>query len=251
MPLAHTPFLSFARIRSQTAQIIFQKTGDLFCHRWTGARESGFNVLMTGARENRDPEELARRGTAESSLTDFVDGLVPSGGDVSELNAALPAIYDDLREIASSYLRRERPDHTLQPTALVHESYLRLLDQHAVNWNNRLHVLSIAARMMRRILSNYATARATAKRGQGEACLEIDAALEIYDQRAVSIESVDDALRGLEAMDPRQARVVELRFFGGLTMEEIAEVLGLSLATVKRDWLTARRWLKREMSGRI
>lgn len=191
--------------------------------------------------------------TADSplSLSRLVEDLLPQeleGG--GGLNSALPAIYDELRDMAASYLRHERPDHTLQPTALVHESYLRLVGQHAVDWNNRLHFLSIAARMMRRILSTYAVARRTDKRGKGAPLLELDAALELYDQQAVSIAAVDEALRGLEELDPRQAQVVELRFFGGLTTEETAEVLGLSPTTVKRDWLTARRWLKREMSAR-
>ena len=182
-------------------------------------------------------------------LSELVEKFLPSDLGTADLNSALPMIYDELRELASSYLRHERPDHTLQPTALVHESYLRLLDQHAVDWNNRLHVLSLAARMMRRVLSNYASARKANKRGSGQPRLELDAALELYDTRAVDIAAVDEALRGLEEMDPRQAQVVELRFFGGLTIEQTAEVLNLSVATVKRDWQTARRWLKREMSG--
>lgn len=182
-------------------------------------------------------------------LTDFICDLPAGKSDAAELNAALPALYDELREMASSYLRKERSDHTLQPTALVHESYLRLIDQHAVDWKNRLHVLSIAARMMRRILSNYATARATNKRGQAEPKLELDAALGVYDKRAISIAAVDEALRDLENVDPRPARVVELRFFAGLTIEEIAEVMSVSAPTVKRDWAVAKRWLRRELSG--
>ena len=178
-----------------------------------------------------------------------MEGLLPTGLGPGALNAALPAIYDELREIASGYLRRERSNHTLQPTALVHESYLRLVNQHAVDWDNRLHFLSIAARMMRRILSNYAAARTTDKRGNGEPTLELDAALDLYDQRAFNVAEVDQALRALEAMDPRQAQIVELRFFAGLTIEETAELLNLSVATVNRDWTIARRWLKREIFG--
>jgi RNA polymerase sigma factor (TIGR02999 family) len=194
--------------------------------------------------------ETARKAReTEAELAELVEKFLPSEIGTADLNAALPMIYDELRELASACLRGERTDHTLQPTALVHESYLRLLGQHAVDWNNRLQFLSIAARMMRRILSNYASARAADKRGSGRLRLELDAALEIYDTRAVDIAKVDEALRGLEEMDPRQGRVVELRFFGGLTIEQTAEVLGLSVATVKRDWVTARRWLKREMSG--
>ena len=170
-------------------------------------------------------------------------------GDPAAMDRLLPMLYEELHRIAELHMRRERPDHTLQPTALVHESYLRLIGQHSVDWSDRLHFLSIAARMMRRILSNYAAARGAEKRGNGEPILELEIALEIYDKRALSIAAMDHALRDLEEMDARQARVVELRFFAGLTMEETAEVLGLSAATVKRDWVTARRWLKREMSA--
>jgi RNA polymerase sigma-70 factor, ECF subfamily len=182
-------------------------------------------------------------------LTAILEDLPQGDSGTAELNAALPALYDELRQMASSYLRKERSDHTLQPTALVHESYLRLIDQHAVDWKNRLHVLSIAARMMRRILSNYATARATNKRGEGEPKLELDAALGVYDKRDISIAAVDQALRDLENVDPRPARVVELRFFAGLTIEEIAEVLDVSAPTVKREWSVAKRWLRRELSS--
>jgi RNA polymerase sigma-70 factor, ECF subfamily len=185
---------------------------------------------------------------AEKSLSAFMDDLLPAGKDPA-MDAALPAIYDELRELAANYLRRERSDHTLQPTALVHESYLRLLNQRTVDWSNRLEFLSIAARMMRRILADHATARAAEKRGGGVPKLQLDAALEFCNNRAISIAAVDEALRDLEAMDPRQAQVVELRFFGGLTIDETAELMALSPATVKREWMTARRWLQREMSA--
>jgi len=193
--------------------------------------------------------DSAEHHGTEQNLFLLVDDLLPAGVDTAALNAALPGIYNELRELAAGYLRRERQDHTLQPTALVHESYLRLVKQHAVDWGNRLQFLSIAARMMRRILSNYAAARDASKRGSGEPRLELDAALNFYDRKAVSIAAVDAALRGLERMDQRQAQVVELRFFGGLTIEETAEVMSISLATVKRDWMTARRWLQREISA--
>ena len=173
-----------------------------------------------------------------------------NAGESTRLESELPALYNELRELAAAYLRHERPDHTLQPTALVHESYLRLTGQHSVDWGNRLQFLSIAARMMRRILANYAVARNAEKRGSGEPLLELDHALEFYDKGALSISKLEEALSGLEAMDPRQAQVVELRFFGGLTLEETAEVMGISATTVKREWNTARRWLQREMSDR-
>lgn len=188
--------------------------------------------------------------SSSATLEQLVHDLMPAGARGEAMNAALPAVYDELRQLAAGYLRRERPDHTLQPTALVHESYLRLVDQRTVDWGNRLQFLSIAARMMRRILLDHAEARAAHKRGGGAPKVELDAALEFYDQRAISVQAIDDALRGLEALDSRQAQVVELRFFGGLTIEETAELMALSPATVKREWVTARRWLQREISGR-
>ena len=184
------------------------------------------------------------------SASELLGALLPGDRTDSMMAAALPAIYEELRELAANYLRRERPDHTLQPTALVHESYLRLLDQRTVDWSNRLQFLSIAARMMRRILTDHAVARRAGKRGGGAPKLQLDAALDFYDERAVDVAAVDEALRALEAMDARQARVVELRFFAGLTIAETAELMALSEATVKREWLTARRWLQREISGR-
>ncbi len=184
----------------------------------------------------------------EAALTAFLDENFRGAVETAELNNALPALYQELRELAASYLRKERPNHTLQPTALVHESYLRLVSQHAVDWGNRLQFLSIAARMMRRILANHAIARKRNKRDSGEPLLELEAAVEFQDRTQLSIAKLEEALRGLEALDPRQARVVELRFFGGLTMDETAEVLGVSPVTVKRDWMTARQWLQRELS---
>jgi RNA polymerase sigma factor (TIGR02999 family) len=165
------------------------------------------------------------------------------------LAEVLPDIYDELRQLAGGYLRRERSDHTLQPTALVHEAYLRLLGQRTVDWQNRAHLLAIAAKMMRRILMNHAAARDTTKRGGKAPRLSLDLALDVFDRRDVSIAALQSALRELEALDPRQGQVVELRFFGGLTVEETAEVLGVSPATVKRDWTIAKMWLEREMAG--
>lgn len=185
--------------------------------------------------------------SGESAHEIFYNLRAPNLMSSPPLDAALPAIYNELREVAARYLRRERSDHTLQPTALVHESYLRLLNQQTVDWSNRLQFLSIAARMMRRILSDHATARAANKRGGESAKVQLDAALDFCDERAINIAAIDQALRDLEALDPRQARVVELRFFGGLTISETAELMALSEATVKREWVTARRWLQREI----
>ena len=188
--------------------------------------------------------------TSEPSTSDLLKQLLPNGSSDLAMAAALPAVYDELRKLAAGYLRRERSDHTLQPTALVHESYLRLVNQRTVDWSDRLQFLSIAARMMRRILSDHATARRAEKRGGGVPKVQLDAALDFCDARAIDIAEVDDALRGLESLDPRQARVVELRFFGGLTIPETAELMALSEATVKREWMTARKWLQREIGGR-
>ena len=194
-----------------------------------------------------DKEEVSpgSQGPPLSALDGFLEGR----GKDPTVNAALPAVYDELRELAANYLRRERSDHTLQPTALVHESYLRLLNQKTVDWTNRLEFLSIAARMMRRILVDHAVARKAEKRGGGAPKVQLDAALDFCNDRAIDVAAVDHALRDLETMDARQAQLVELRFFGGLTIDETAEVMAISPATVKREWMTARRWLQRELSA--
>ena len=170
-----------------------------------------------------------------------------SSGSFASVESLLPQVYDELRDMAASYLRRERPDHTLQPTALVHEVYLRLAGDKPVDWQDRAHFLGIAARIMRRVLADSATARKAQKRGGGMPKVTLDAALDFSDECVVSVDGVDEALRTLEKMDPRQGRIVELRFFGGLTNEEIAEVLGISVATVKREWATAKLWLQRQL----
>jgi RNA polymerase sigma factor (TIGR02999 family) len=186
---------------------------------------------------------------SRDSSVGALDGFLAGGSKNPTVNAALPAVYDELRQVAANYLRRERSDHTLQPTALVHESYLRLLNQKTVDWSNRLEFFSIASRMMRRILADHAIARKAEKRGGGAPKVQLDAALDFCNDHAIDVAAVDDALRHLETMDPRQAQLVELRFFGGLTIEETAEVMAISPATVKREWMTARRWLQRELAS--
>ncbi|HMJ05092.1 MAG TPA: sigma-70 family RNA polymerase sigma factor [Chthoniobacterales bacterium] len=162
----------------------------------------------------------------------------------------LPAVYEELRRVAAGYMRDERAHHTLQPTALVHEAYLRLLEQDQVQWQNRSHFLGMAARTMRRILTNYAIARTREKRGGKDSIrVTLDEGLDFYDQRDISLTAVDEALRALEVLDPRQGRIVELRFFGGMTVEEIAALLEISSATVKREWATAKLWLRQEISA--
>jgi len=168
--------------------------------------------------------------------------------DTPALDAAMPALYQELRRMAKQYLSQERPDHTLQPTALVHEAYLRLIQQHKIDWSSRTQVLGVAAHMMRRILVNYAVARGAQKRG---AALRVsDPHADIVETRALEIEYLDLALNRLEEIDPRQARIVELRFFSGLTVEETAVAIEVSPETVKREWRTARLWLARELEGR-
>jgi RNA polymerase sigma factor (TIGR02999 family) len=171
------------------------------------------------------------------------------GGDRSALDELMPVVYGELRRVAESYLRRERRDHTLQPTALVHEAYLRLVDQRSVDWQNRAQFFGLAAQMMRRILVNHAEGRRASKRGGGAERVSLDEAVSFYEERELDLAALDEALDALAALDPQQARVVELRFFGGLTVEEVAEVLGLSPATVKREWDSAKLWLRRQLSS--
>jgi RNA polymerase sigma factor (TIGR02999 family) len=169
-----------------------------------------------------------------------------SGGDQAALERLMPLVYAELRKLAASYLRSERPNHTLQPTALVNEAYLRLVDQRNVNWQNRAHFFGIAAQMMRRILVDHARRRQAGKRDAAPYLLQASADLP-GGFRDLELLALDEALRGLAALDTRQARIVELRFFGGLTVEETAEAAGVSPATVKREWRTARAWLAREI----
>jgi len=170
-------------------------------------------------------------------------------GDKSALDKMTPVVYDELRRLARHFLAAERPDHTLQPTALVHEAYLRLVDQHAVDWQNRAHFLGVAASMMRRILINHARAHQAAKREGQSNAVALDDALGVFTNPQVNLLDLNRALQELAEMDPQQGRIVELRYFGGLTIEETAEVMGISPATVKRDWGTARLWLMQQIEG--
>ncbi len=165
----------------------------------------------------------------------------------------MPLVYDELRRLAASYLRRERPGQTLQATALVHEAYVRLISEKAHNWQNRTHFLAIAALSMRQILVQRARSRRAAKRGGDPARITLDEQLLPAAQNApdeIDLVALDAALDRLATLNERQAKIVELRYFGGLSVEEAAETLHISPATVKRDWTLARAWLKRELSGR-
>jgi RNA polymerase sigma factor (TIGR02999 family) len=163
-------------------------------------------------------------------------------------NLLLPMVYDELRRLARSYLRRERPDHTLQATALVHEAYIKLAGQKGT-WQNRSHFFGVAAQVMRRILVDYARSHGAAKRGSGGVKVQLDEALPISAAQSRELLDVDAALTRLEAVDPRQARVVELRFYAGLSIEETAEVLSCATRTVTRDWRMAQAWLRRELNS--
>jgi RNA polymerase sigma factor (TIGR02999 family) len=171
-------------------------------------------------------------------------------GNPDAIDAIVPLLYDELRRIAAYYLRSERPDHTLQPTALVNEAYLRLVGREELQWESRAHLIAIAARVMRHVLVDHARSRRTDKRAGVLAMAELDDALDVLDERGTDLVALDDALGTLETLDVRQSRVVEMRFFGGLSVEETAEVLGVSTVTIKRDWSTAKLWLKREMTRR-
>ena len=166
-------------------------------------------------------------------------------GDRGVLDDLLPVVYGELRRLAASYLRKERVGHTLQPTALVHEAYMRLVDQTQVQWQNRAHFFGVAAQMMRRILVDHARGHMAAKRGSGgvKLSLEDNEAAIVSAEKAEELVALDEALNRLSEIDPQKSRIVELRFFGGLSIEETAEVLGIGTATVIRQWRMARAWL--------
>ncbi|MGP8156364.1 MAG: sigma-70 family RNA polymerase sigma factor [Candidatus Acidiferrales bacterium] len=168
-------------------------------------------------------------------------------GDEEAREALIPVVYDELRRLARRHLWRERPDHTLQSAALVNEAYLRLVRQDAPQWQNRAHFFGVAAQLMRHILVDHARNRLAAKRGAGAPRLALDPELAPAQKQEIDLVALDDALAKLATLDPQQGRVIELRFFGGLSIEETAVVLGVSPATVKREWATARAWLHREL----
>jgi RNA polymerase sigma factor (TIGR02999 family) len=170
-----------------------------------------------------------------------------SGGDQSALEKLTPLVYDELHRLAHAYMRRERAGHTLQTTALVNEAYMRLVDASLVQWQDRAHFFGITAKLMRRILVDHARSRGYQKRGGGLRKVSLDEALLVSSEPAEDLVGLDDALKALEEFDPRKARVVELRYFGGLSVEETAEVLKISGITVMRDWTMARLWLLKEL----
>lgn len=171
-------------------------------------------------------------------------------GDQEALEALMPLVYNELKRLAGSYLRRERPDHTLQSAALVNEAYLRLVDQTQTRWQNKAHFYGIAAQMMRRVLADHARGHNAAKRGAGVPELELDETIAQAQSRNIDVLDLEEALQKLEKLDSQQGKIVELRFFSGLSIEDTANVLGISPATVKRDWAAARAWLFREIGAR-
>ena len=169
-------------------------------------------------------------------------------GDESVPDKLMPLVYDELRRLAHQYMRREKPGHTLQTSALVNEAYVRLVDQSKIQWESRAHFFGIAARLMRQILVDHARRQNFAKRGGGAIRVSLNEATNVAQEQSASVMALDDALNRLEKIDPRKSRIVELRFFGGMSIEETAEALKVSPGTVMRDWTFARAWLQKEMT---
>jgi len=172
-----------------------------------------------------------------------------SNGDQEALNKLIPLVYDELHKLARRYLRRERPDHTLQTTALVHEAYLKLVDQREANWENRVHFFAVAAQLMRRLLVDYARRHCASKRGGDLFKLSLDEALVSSEEKDAELLALDEALDRLEAVDPQQSRVVELRVFSGLSLEETAQAMNISPRTVRREWSMAKAWLHQQIKN--
>jgi len=168
-------------------------------------------------------------------------------GDEAAASKLFPLLYDELRRLAGNYMRRERGDHTLQPTALVHEAYIKLVQQRSIDWQGRAHFFGIAARVMRTILVDHARGHLRDKRGGGQRLVSIDEVLVFAPEQSLELVKLDEAVERLTKIDPRQGKIVELRFFGGLTVEQTADVLGVSPKTVKRDWSMAKAWLHGEL----
>ena len=189
------------------------------------------------------PDAGAEGGAATRLLLAF------AGGDRNALDEMLPLVYDELHRLAEHYLGAERENHTLQPTALVHEAYMRLINQRAVDWRNRAQFMGVAAGIMRRILINYARDRAAGKRAGNREQISLSMVEASAESPEIELTDLEDALQRLNTMDVRKARVVELKFFGGLTMDEIAEVVGISRATAEREWSFARAWLFNALGG--
>ncbi len=192
-----------------------------------------------------DPSHPVPDPAASADVTVLLAQLVD--GDQQAASRLVPLVYSELRQMAARYMRRERVDHTLQTTALVHEAYLKLVDQTSAGWQNRAHFFAVAAQVMRHILIDHARGHLREKRGGGQPVIQLDEGLVFSPEQSSELLEVDTALHRLTALDPRQGKIVELRFFGGLTVEETAAVLGISPKTVKRDWSVAKAWLHGEL----
>jgi len=186
-------------------------------------------------------------GANSSNITQILKKA--TSGDDSAVRHLMPLVYNELRALAESYLRHERSDHTLQATALVHEAYVRLIKQDEVEWQNRAHFFAVASQAIRRILVDHARARQRGKRGGGLQRVRLDEDVAVLEERDLDLVALDESMEKLAGLNERQARIVELRFFGGLTLKEVAEFLGVSPRTVDGDWSMARAWLRRELRG--
>jgi RNA polymerase sigma factor (TIGR02999 family) len=212
-----------------------------------------FNALTSAPRADIfrcSKDSRSRSRAVPESTSQPVSDLLAKwrAGDEESLRRLVPVVYNELRRVAHYHLRKERPDHTLQTTALVHEAYLCLMKQQRMEFENRAHFFAVCAQLMREILVHYARRRNAAKRDGGYKLTLDDHAMALVENRSVDLVALDDALKGLAELDPLQSRIVELRFFGGLSIEETSHVLGISSATVKRHWTTARVWLHNEIS---
>ena len=223
--MAQTIGISFSEVIHREPR---QRKGDKI--RDTGSRSNGVSMTQLSTNE----------------VTQLLEAW--SDGDRTALDKLMPLVHEELRQLAHRYMSRERPGHTLQTTALVNEAYVRLVNRQNIHWENRAHFFAIAAQLMRHILVDHARSHSSAKRGGGALKIELDEALIFSPERAAELLRLDDALKQLAEIDPQQGRIVELRFFGGLTIEESAKVLGLSSATIKREWSTAKAWLYHELS---
>jgi RNA polymerase sigma factor (TIGR02999 family) len=190
-------------------------------------------------------ERVVAMDCPQADVTALLSELTQGNQEAAE--KLIPVVYDELKRLARAYMRRERPDHTLQTTALVHEAYLKLVRQQAVNWQGRSHFFGIAAQLMRRILIDHARGHLRKKRGGENVVLPLDEALVFSPEHSEELVRLNDALERLSKLDPRQGKIVELRFFGGLSVEETSEFLGVSAKTVKRDWAVAKVWLHSEL----
>src|SRR5215468_4988332 len=251
------PFTSLTRRKSQKRTIgtgksinlsLFETSRRVVIVTW---RSALYSVPYFGTHISYDsgslltPRDYRLTEARAENVTQLLIEL--SNGDRGVVDLLLPVIYDELRRLAANYLRRERPDHTLQPTALVHEAYLRLIDQSRVNWQNRAHFFGVAAQIMRRLLVDHARKHNAEKRGQDFQKLSLDENIDRAVERSAELIALDDALKTLATFDAQKARMVELRYFGGLSIEETADVLGVTPTTIKRHWRLAKAWLHGEM----